>query len=478
MALSAVSCSFDTDLTQNIDTPDAYDGVQDVKNGMIGAYYSLGHYGFLGNYATAIGDFAGGLAQGSPNSGHFVAETDYTLDEYNEELEYIWAYGYQVVDRTVRTINGANGVLANATSLHLTDADKAELYSYKSQCFGLRALANFYLANIFCYPYSKGTANKGLPIFKDKPVEAFQKATRASLGDTYEYILEDIDSALVNNGKAVYENSSTGKEVHVNPNEFYMNDAAINALKARVLLYMGKYAEAEAAAKKALSLKSNGENTTLPSNDIYLSNWASITINDEDIFTISKTESDNLSANALNTLYGSYNGTLTSYCQSLFSDKDIRKNLIGTIEENSPTCLKWQGLSTSQSVSNIPVFRKSEMYLVIAECEARVGSLQEAVKYVSYTAKRDTGLDLSTLSSKTKDELLDFIWNENAREFFGEGHFYYDARRLDKTITVNGGKSNPFKPAGFVYPIPGSEINAGFMTEQNEDWSKGLPTMK
>ena len=469
MALSTVSCSFDTDLTQNIDTPDAYDGVQDVKNGMIGAYYALGHYGFLGNYAIAIGDFAGGLAQGNPNAGHFVEETDYTLDEYNAELEGIWAYGYKVVDRSVRTINGANGVLANAASLHLTDADKAELYSYKSQCFGLRALANFYLANVFCYPYSKGTTNKGLPIFKDKPVEAFQNATRANVGDTYEYILEDIDSALVNNSKATKD---------YNPNEFYMNSAAINALKARVLLYMGKYAKAEAAAKEALSLKGNGEDPTLPSNDIYLSNWASISINDEDIFTISKTESDNLSANALNTLYGSYDGTVTSYCQSLFSETDVRAKLIGEIEDNSPTCLKWQGLPTSQAVSNIPVFRKSEMYLIIAECEARVGSLSEAVKYVMYTAKRDPKVTEAALSSKTKDELLDFIWNENAREFFGEGHFYYDARRLDKTITVNGGQSNPFRPADFVYPIPGSEIDAGFMKDQNENWSDGLPTMK
>lgn len=71
--------------------------------------------------------------------------------------------------------------------------------------------------------------------------------------------------------------------------------------------------------------------------------------------------------------------------------------------------------------------------------------------------------------------MLDFIWSENVREFFGEGHFLFDARRLDKTITVMGGKCTTFKPANFVFPIPAAEINAGFMKEQNTGWSDNLP---
>ena len=155
--------------------------------------------------------------------------------------------------------------------------------------------------------------------------------------------------------------------------------------------------------------------------------------------------------------------------------------MIGTVDDNAYGCRKYQGIETSQATSNIPIFRKSEMALIIAECEAQNGNVEEAQKYLGYTAKRDAQYatedgtcDLSKLPS-TQEGLLDFIWSENVREFFGEGHFLFDARRLDKTITVMGGKCTTFKPANFVFPIPAAEINAGFMKEQNTGWSDNLP---
>lgn len=466
LAFAFSSCDFDTELTQNTETENAYTSVQDVENGTIGAYQALGSYRFYGNYAVAFGDFSGGLADGSASTGHFYYISNWAITENTSELESLWQYGFKVVDRAVRTINGADNLLK--TNNKLTDDEKATLYYDKSQCFGLRALAYFTLSNMFCYPYNKGTDAKGLPIIKDQPVDAFQNATRATLGETYDFICADIDSALVNSEKA---NVSTLQC-------FYMNKAAIYALKARVNLYMGKYDEAEAAAKKAIELKGKGDGTDTdlnPSDETYLNMWASVNVTDEDIFTICKTENDNLSANSLNTLYGSYLGSVSNYCKSFFSENDVRIELIGTVDSNRNGCRKYQGIETSQATSNIPVFRKSEMSLIIAECEARNGHLEAAKEYLGYTAKRNFEYsDVESLPN-TKEELLEFIWEENAREFFGEGHFYFDARRLDKTITVMGGKCTTFKPANFVFPIPAAEINAGFMKEQNTNWSANLP---
>lgn len=172
---------------------------------------------------------------------------------------------------------------------------------------------------------------------------------------------------------------------------------------------------------------------------------------------------------------------MSAYGQSFFSDTDVRAQLIGEVDGNSPASMKWQGIESSQATSNIPIFRKSEMALIIAECEARNGNIAEAQKYVGYTAKRDSqyaaedGLcDLSKLPTD-KDALLEFIWKENTREFLGEGHFYSEARRLDKTITVMAGTCTTFRPANFVFPIPAAEINAGFMKDQNTGWEDGLP---
>lgn len=472
LALMVGSCDFDTELSQNKETTNAYKEVQDVQNGTIGAYQALAYYPFMGNYAIAYGDFAGGLANGSSSSGHFYTVSNWTVTETDAELEGIWQYGLKVIDRTVRTINGADNLLA--TNTKLSDDDKATLYYCKSQCLGLRALAYFTLTNFFCMPYNKGTEAKGLPIIKDKPVEAFETATRATLGETYKFICDDIEEALNCSEEAGNQTLQY----------FYMNKAALYALKARVNLYMENYDDAEEAAKQAIALKNKGNATYTdldPTDETYVNMWASINITDEDIFTLSKTENDNLSANALNTLYGSYNGKVSSYCASFFSETDTRANLIGTVDTNGNSCKKYQGIETSQATSNIPVFRKSEMALIIAECEANKGNLDEAKKYLGYTAKRDAQYvaedgtcDLSKLPS-TKDDLLEFIWEENAREFFGEGHFLFDARRLGKTITVMGGKCTTFQPANFVFPIPAAEINAGFMKEQNTDWNKALP---
>ena len=472
LALAVSSCDFDTELQQNVDTADAFKNVQDVSNGTTGAYQALANYPFLGNYAIAFGDFAGGLANGSASSGHFYSVSYWSVSDTDEEMEGIWQYGFKVVDAAVRTINGADALLA--ANPDMSDDDKATIYYNVSQCYALRALAYFTMTQYFCYPYSKGADQKGLPIVKDQPMEAFQNATRASLGDTYSFMLDDIKKALEYNEEA----GSPSLQY------FFLNKAAIYALKARVCLYMGNYADAEAAAKKAIELKGKGNATytdLTPNNETYLTMWASLNPSDEDIFTLSKTTDDNLSANALNTLWGSYYGKVSTYGQSFFSDTDVRAQLIGVVDSNSPASMKWQGIESSQATSNIPIFRKSEMALIIAECEARNGNITEAQKYVGYTAKRDSqyaaedgSCDLSKLPSD-KDALLEFIWKENTREFLGEGHFYSEARRLDKTVTVMAGTCTTFRPANFVFPIPAAEINAGFMKDQNTGWEDGLP---
>lgn len=472
LALAVSSCDFDTELQQNVDTADAFKNVQDVSNGTTGAYQALAYYPFLGNYAIAFGDFAGGLANGSASSGHFYSVSYWSVSDTDEEMEGIWQYGFKVVDAAVRTINGADALLA--ANPDMSDDDKATIYYNVSQCYALRALAYFTMTQYFCYPYSKGADQKGLPIVKDQPVEAFQNATRASLGDTYSFMLDDIKKALEYNEEA----GSPSLQY------FFLNKAAIYALKARVCLYMGNYADAEAAAKKAIELKGKGNATytdLTPNNETYLTMWASLNPSDEDIFTLSKTTDDNLSANALNTLWGSYYGKVSTYGQSFFSDTDVRAQLIGVVDSNSPASMKWQGIESSQATSNIPIFRKSEMALIIAECEARNGNITEAQKYVGYTAKRDSqyaaedgSCDISKLPSD-KDALLEFIWKENTREFLGEGHFYSEARRLDKTVTVMAGTCTTFRPANFVFPIPAAEINAGFMKDQNTGWEDGLP---
>lgn len=461
--LGLVSCDFDTKSYQEIPADEAYKSLQDVQNGMNGAYYAIGYYYFLGNYATAYGDFCAGVSEGNSSSGHMYYQSAWIVTDTDSELSYIWSYGYKIIDRTTRTIKGAKEVLAN-TALHLTEDDIATIKLYMGQCYAMKALAYHYLVNLFAYPYQAGAGNLGLPLVKDEPIPEFTNISRATVGETYEQIKSDIDNA------ETY--LAEGAAVVGEPNAFYMGSMAAQALKARIYMSLGEYETAKEAAKLAIALKGKGDGRgadATPSDATYLSMWTSLAITEEDLFTIAKSESDNLSANALNTLYGSYRAILSNNTWALFDDADIRAELLSRTSIG-----KYEGLSTSAATSNIPVLRKSEMSLIIAEVEARAGNIAEAQDYLFYTAKRNKNItSASELPDNTAD-LLKFISEERIREFAGEGHRFYDARRMGEVIEMAG--FMPFDIAKFVFPIPSAEINAGFCTQQNDGWEAGLPT--
>ena len=457
LVLATTSCSLDADNYQDIPTDKAYESAQDVQNGMTGAYWALGTYRFYGKNVIAIGDMASDVAVGSPSSGHYANFSRYVVDVTTAELKETWEYGYKVIDRTTRTIVGANKVLADTKNL--TDEDKANIDLYTSQCYSLRALATFSLVNVFSLPYHAGTDNLGVVLVVDKPIEAFEPVKRATVGETYTQILADIKEAKDYMTKALAADLNS-------PSAFFMNEAAIYALEARVKLYMGDLSGAKLAAEESLELAGNKE----PSDEGYVSMWSSISITDEDIFTISKTADDNLSANALNTLYGSYKGALNANFIKIFKSTDIRLKLI---KGDHPA--KFDGISTAQAVNNIPVFRKSEMHLIIAEVEANAENIEAAQNALFYTAKRDKAITLATQLPGTKAALLSFISQERAREFFEEGHRYYDVRRTGELITVAADSKPNFDASKFVYPIPADEVNSGFGVLQNPNWSAALP---
>lgn len=464
LSLMLVSCDsyFDVDLEQNIDTPKAYSTVQDVQNGMIGAFYSFGTYQFFGRDVIALGDMASDLASASASTGHFYSLNTYSFSDTDGDIEDIWNYGYKTIDRCVRTINGGKAILEDAENMRLTEEEQDQVKTCMSQCYALRALSTFALTNIFGLPYQSGKTNSqlGAVLLVDKPLEAFEYTKRSTVEECYAQILSDIASAKEYFVDAAY---LPGEEA------FFFNESAIYALESRVNLYMGNYVDAKEAAAQSLSLLKNGNNYDLPSNDIYVSSWSSIAVSDEDIFTISKTDDDNLSANALNTLYGSYKGSITDALASMFEETDIRANVLDAY------AYKYQGTSTSQAVSNIPVFRKSEMYLIIAECEAQLGNIQQAKEALLYTAKRDTAIESIDDLPSTAEELLTFIADERARELYLEGHRLFDARRTGMKLDVNNGTFQQFDVSKFVYPIPAAEINAGFGVEQNKGWEDNLP---
>lgn len=470
--LSLFSCNsfMDLDNYQNIPTEDAYENLQDVQNGLNGAYNAFGDYRFYGRNVVALGDMASDNAVADGSTGHFVSLNTYVFSDTDEDLDFLWLGGYRVLDRTTRTIQGAKKVLAEVGNL--TTKDSALLYSYISQCYALRALSFHSLVNIFGLPYVKGQENSqtGIVLMTDAPIPTFSRVARSSVQQAYAQILADIaDAKTAYKTVAGYDEFAVANDMTtIAPNQFFMNEAAIYALQARVALFMGEYDQAVEAADSAINKRNSGE----ISDEMYLKMWTNTSISDEDIFTIAKSENDNLSSDALNTLYGSYGGSLTDTLIKIFSKKDIR---LGLIDQPKRHPKKFDGIPTSGAVNNIPVFRKSEMYLIKAEAYARKNAISDAQQSLFMVAKRDKDITQATSLPSAQQDLITFIAAERRRELFEEGFRWYDTRRNAEVIRVSSGTSLPFDVARFVYPIPANEVNSGFGVLQNPGWENNLP---
>lgn len=458
LSLSLVSC--DDFLTYEpsdaVEDATAIASANDVENALNGLYYTLGRSEFFGRNVIALGDIAADNCWMVGTSGHFSSIYEYTVTADDAEMADTWEHGYQVIDRATRLIKAGNTLLGEGA---LSDNDVTIVKKSIAQAYAVKALSHFALVNIFGLPYSpENLSTLGLVNVDKEPFVAFQEVKRGTVEETYAQVLADIQAAKENIGLA--ENDY-----------FRFNTAALSALEARVKLYMSDWEGAIAAAQDAIQ-KRNG--ALEMDAEKYADMWFSVALTSEDIFTISKTADDNLSANSLNTLYGSYDGKATSGLQELFGENDMRNALFEGKGEQL-RALKFDGLPDSKATSNIPVFRLPEMYLILAEANAQLGDTPTAIDNLYAVAKRNPDLKKEDIPTG-KADLLKFISVERRRELFQEGHRWFDLRRTGERMTRVGGNAaiSDWDASQFVYPIPTDEVNASGLA-QNENWFNALP---
>lgn len=445
---SSCDSYFNEELHQHIPDKEAFHTLKDITNALNGIYYTFGSAAFQGCNVPALGDLAADNATADPSSGHWVALSTYTYTEHTKELEEIWTAGYSMIDAGTRLIQGTHQLLAERP---FNTSDSLILQSTLAQAYALRAHAAFVLVNLFGLPAgTDDSPHGGLVIVEDHPAEPGDRLSRSSVAATYQWILRDITKA-----------HSLPNVISGTP-QFYYNPAAVKALEARVNLYLKNYSAAGEAATRAISLRNS-----VPADSVsYLTMWNSTEISPEDIFTIAKSTTDNLSSNSLNTLYSSYGSKLTGSLTALFGPADLRLSLIDPAS-NQPA--KYRGLPEAATVSNIPVFRISEMYLILAEAKATTHP-SEAREALFFTARRNKAISHVSVLPSTPGELLEFIKDERRRELFAEGHRWFDARRNGEKINLNNGSIPNYDVSRLVFPIPAAEINSGSGVGQNPDW--------
>lgn len=197
-------------------------------------------FGYEGHNATAIystddTEITLELYKNYPSAFTLSNLYYYTLDIDN----IVGAAEDPLWNNEFRKIFNANVVLANADN---ASGDAAARNRVKADAYFIRAYSYWTLVNYYCLPYAETNFNaKGLPI--KKTTDYSESLKRASLRETYDFILSDIAQAqsLVN-----YNDVQATMRWRV-------SKPAIDAFLSRYYLFTGDYDKAVEHANSALT---------------------------------------------------------------------------------------------------------------------------------------------------------------------------------------------------------------------------------
>ena len=424
-------------------------------------------------------------------------------------------------DNTYGMINKANiaieGFKKAAASGVLTAAVATQ---FEAECRFLRALGHHELLIHFARPFLDGNgAALGVP-YRDYAVtggeslERLQKEARPTVAAAYAKLLEDINFAEAN----LPVTNSGGAVIRA------QKSAAI-ALKQRVLLHMGQWANAVAAGNalipttinpatptSARSLVGNHALTATPNGSFGFTGGNSIT--SENIFSVKNDPLDNGSVNgAPAAMYGSTDllgRGLVCVSPIIWNNAgwladDLRRT---TLYRNGGTAIGRAIMTTkytdySGRGDNTPIIRWAEVLLNQAEAEARVatGVSQRAIDLLNMVRNRSlpsTANQYTASSFASRTELVRAILLERRIEFLAEGRRWPDIHRTAQDpITelrasgipakvTNGGVTGttlaqygigvavtlgqpaiPYSDFRFIWPIPAIEVTTNPVIVQN-----------
>lgn len=434
--------------------------VSDVERLLLGSYNSINYIGIITRNSRASDELRVGLG----NRGQGLQEHSFTIVSSTPEPTALWNSLYNTIDNVNRTI-----VAINTVSVEDTEA------SLSSQILGealaLRALEYFDLLRNFAVSFDAATP--GVPLVTEPLVfgESDINIPRNSVGEVLAQINADLDQA-----EDLLAISADGDFTRFNLN-------SVAALRARIALYTGDYAAAVSNATTVISA------IPLVNNDAdYLSMFrddpstsAGVAGASEVIFQIDRDVQDGFVGTIFtavnNDVFFSTSSDLFSF---LSSDGSIRSTVNIDTESDITTATattdelivgKYLGSSATPYLNNIKVFRTSEMVLIRAEANARLGNLTDAMAdIVDLRAARGSSLvtpDYTSSAIALTDILL-----ERRLELAFEGHRFFDLKRFNLPVDrPDADCNNPdrtapttcFLEAGnfiFTYPIPQAELFA------------------
>lgn len=474
LMLLGSSCNdwLDVKPQSQVESDDLFTAEKGFEDALIACYIKMNSTNLYGQnlsmtfieYLAQHWDFSSGNGQTESKIKNF----EYTIEDAESTIRSIYSAMYNVIVQ-------ANGVLENLETHGDVFETEGMREMIEAEALSVRAFCHFDILRMFGQlpqnatvqvqlPYAKDVTTAMIPyysydqfvdlIFEDLNVA---QALLAECDPVLNYTFDDLD-----NLNADLEDTFMGYR------RFRFNYWAVEALKARIYLYLGDKNNARIAANNVINAKTeDGESMiSLSVNNDFSNGY--YTCPSECIFALSANNIEDYIRNLFNE---NSNYLTEAHYNQLFEGQDVTQNLRavniwertrdaggtqyydfrkyrqpGADDVPDSEYNKWM-----LKYQVIPLIRLSEMYLIAMETAT---SLSEAnALYKTYMTARD----VPVANDLTQTELDAEILKEYRREFWGEGQMFYTYKRLgteemlwktDRTVTEND----------YIVPLPSSEL--------------------
>lgn len=495
VAFSAASC-LDKIPEDSIPFDEAIQTVDDVNLAVIGIYDAFKSSALYSGYLTLLPDLQTDLVYGINGNTNIYGDIWRWNDIHatNESIEAVYQALYNVINRCNFMLDRVDGVRIKTTD----DTDLDKLDQYCGEAYFARALAYSELVKLFCKAYeSDEDAVSQLGVILTKHYQGNEEMKRASLKDSYQFILEDLDRAA--ELLALDKDYDPAVDEALYNTSTYFNEYTVYALRARIALYMKKWDDAIKYSSKIIDsgyyiLSSCSRNYT--QNISYYKYMWTNDLSTESIWKVGFTVNSyggRLGEIFLNYDFVNYRPDYVpaAWVLNSYNASDLRATTFFEQHTTSfshqlawPLLIKYAGNQDFIAVKilhvSMPkVFRLSEQYLIRAEAyvQKEQPDYTRAGKDITTvrTARYSTYGGSTPLSASNAMEVIE---SERVKELYMEGFRLQDLKRWHKgferepqeqSLSTGDRLKVEANDPLFVWPIPQHELDApGSQVQPNE----------
>lgn len=495
VAFSATSC-LEKMPEDAIPFDKAIQTVDDVNLAVIGIYDAFKSPALYSGYLTLLPDLQTDLVYGINGNTNIYGDIWRWKDirATNEQIQAVYQGLYTVINRCNFMLDRVDAVREKTTN----DDDLDRLDQYCGEAYFARALCYSELVKLFCKAYESDEDAAGqLGVILTKHYQGNEEMKRASLKDSYQFILEDLERAATL--LALAKDYDPAKDDALYNLSAYFNEYTVYALRARIALYMKKWDDAIKYSSKVIDSKyyllSSCTQAVSPNVSYYKYMWTS-DLSTEAIWKVGFTINSyggRLGEIFLNYDFVNYRPDYVpaAWVLNSYKQTDLRATTFFQMITTSfthglsyPLLIKYAGneefiTNKILHVSMPKVFRLSEQYLIRAEAYVQ----KEQPDYAR------AGKDITTLRTAryssyggstpmSASNAMEVIEEERVKELYMEGFRLQDLKRWHKGFerepqeeslsTGDRLKVEADDPL-FVWPIPQHELEApGSQVQPNE----------